>query len=253
MIRKFNYTRRRKISGDATTIRLICDRKEKSFEADIRLQDMRFPEHAKVYLEAYYKTNYMRFPFGTVNNIHRPYSTILTDFTNTDLIYFRVKIVDESETIGKILGFVSGLEPKDTDREQKHNFSILSVNYDADLGQKLYNLETEEIENLPILEINRKLENGSVIVTSDIFITTIYPSVIRELASEIINDDTTYTEEDDCWQGYWIKYFRHILGASIMPPQRDDDRIKKDWIEDTVNAFCNKYRVRSRYTALNIS
>lgn len=254
MIRKFNYTNRKKISSDSITITLNTDRREKYFDAKLALQDYNFPEHAKIYLEAYYKTNFMRFPFGTVSNLTLPSSTVLTDFINTNLIYFRIKIVDETSINGRILAMASGIEPKDIEKEQKNRFSILKVNYDADLGQRLYHLELDEIEDLPILEINKKLENGSVLVTSDIFISTIYTSVIQELAFEIVNDDTNYQEDEECWQGYWLKYFKHILGVnSVHPTRTDDDEIKKEWIEETVNSFCIKYKVRTKFTSLNLN
>ena len=254
MIRKFNYTNRGKISSNSITITLNTDRKEKNFDAQFTLQDYNFPEHAKIYLEAYYKTNYMRFAFGTVSKIIPPPSTVLTDFINTDLIYFRLKIVDETNINGRILALAAGLEPKDVEKEQKNRMSILKVNYDADLGQRLYHLELDEIEDLPILEINKKLENGSILVTSDIFISTIYPSVIREIATEIINDDTNYQEDDECWQGYWVKYFKHILGtSSVHPINTDDDEFKKEWLEEIVNSFCNKYKIRTRFTSLNLN
>lgn len=254
MIRKFNYTNRKKISSESITITLNDNKKEKNFELQFSFQGYNFPDYAKIYIEAYYKTNYMRFPFGSVSSISPPPSTVLTDFINTDLIYFRVKIVDETSINGRLLALASGLEPKNIESEQKNRMSILKVNYDADLGQRLYHLELDEIEDLPILEINKKLENGSVLVTSDVFISTIYTSVIQELATEIINDDAYYQEDDECWQGYWIKYFKHILGvSSIRPTKTDDDELKKEWVEEIVNSFCNKYKVRTKFTSLNIN
>jgi hypothetical protein len=254
MIRKFNYTNRKKISSDSITIILNPDKKGKYFEVQFALDNHEFPDHAKVYIEAYYKTNYMRFAFGNVSNISSPVSTALSDFINTDLIYFRVKIVDETAINGRILALASGIEPKNLEQEQKSRMSILKVNYDADLGQRLYHLELDEIEDLPILEINKRLENGSVLVTSDIFISTIYTSVIKELASEIVNDDAVWQEDDDCWQGYWITYFKSILGVtSVYPKKTDDDELKKEWIDEIVNSFCNKYRVRSRFSSINLN
>jgi hypothetical protein len=254
MIRKFNYTNRKKIGNEAITIILNDNKREKNFEPQFYFQNYNFPDHAKVYVEAYYKTNYMRFAFGSVSFISPPPNTTLTDFVNTDLIYFRVKIVDETTINGRLLALASGLEPKNLEGEQKNRISILKVNYDADLGQRLYHLELDEIEDLPILEINKKLDNGSVLVTSDVFISTIYTSVIHELATEIINDNAYYQEDDECWEGYWLKYFKQILGVrSVRPKNTDDDELKKEWIEEVINSFCNKYKVRTKFTSLNLN
>lgn len=254
MIRKFNYTNRRKISSDSITIILNEGKKIKDFELQVNFQDYNFPDHAKIYVEAYYKTNYMRFDFGTVGKIAPPNDTFLIDFINTNLVFFRLKVVDETSINGRLIALASGLEPKNLEDEQKNRMSILKVNYDADLGQRLYHLELDEIDNLPILEINKRLENGSVLVTSDVFISTIYTSVIQEIASEIINDEVNYNEEDDCWQGYWIRYFKKTLGSNANHPiKTDDDELKKEWIDEIVNLFCNKYQVRKRFSSLNLN
>jgi len=254
MIRKFNYTNRKKVASDSITFILNTDKKIKDFDVQINLQEYNFPDHAKIYVEAYYKTNYMRFAFGTVSKISPPSNTYLFDLINTDLIYFRVKVVDETSTIGRLIALASGLEPKNLEDNTKNRMSILKVNYDADLGQRLYHLELDDIEDLPILEINKKLDDGSVLVTSDIFISTIYTSVIQEIATEIINDEANYNEDDDCWQGFWIKYFKKILGVNTNHPiKTDDEEFKKEWIEDIIISFCNKYQVRKRFSSLNLN
>lgn len=254
MIRKFNYTNRKKINRESVGIILNHDKKEKYFEAQLNLSNGNFPDHAKVYIEAYYKTSYMRFNYGSISNICAPPSTKLNDFVNTDLIYFRIKIVDETKITGRILGLVSGIEPKNLESDQKNRMAILKVNYDADLGQRLYNLEFDEIEDFPILEINRKLENGSELVKSDIFLSTIYPSVIKDVATEIVNDQDSWQEDDDCWQGYWIKFFKMTLEInSLRPNYNEEEETKREWVDEVVNAFCYKYKVRSHFSSIKFN
>jgi hypothetical protein len=253
MIRKFNYTNRVKLKTDSFEINLNQTTSGKFFDAQLLLKPYSFPEYAKIYVEAYYKTNYMRFNFGTISNFVQPSNTLLSDFTNTDLIYFRIKIVDDTGKNGKILALTSGIEPKGIEPGQKNRKPIIKVNYSMDLGQRLYHLELDEIEDLPILEINRKLDNASQLVKSDIFISTIYTSVVFEIANEIVNSDSIYDENEESWQGYWIKYFKQTLGIHTAHPiKTDENEQKKEWIEDILNSFCSKYKVRTKFASLNL-
>ncbi|MDY6801168.1 MAG: hypothetical protein SVU94_08090 [Bacteroidota bacterium] len=252
MIRKFNYTNRKKIDRSSVHIKVSKVNKIKTFEVQLDISNMKLPDHAKVYIEAYYKTNFMRFYFGTVSNIVHPKSTELTNFNGTDVVFFRIKVVDESNINGRILAMLSGLQARENEQENENRKSILVVNYNADLGQRLFHLEFNEIDLFPILEINKKLENQKELVRSDIFITTIYPSIIKEIANEIIYDTDEWEEEDDNWQGYWLKYFNSVLGLNTpRPNNNDDDMIKKQWVEDITDAFCQKYKVIPKFSLIN--
>jgi len=253
MIRKFNYTNRLPIKRDRIQISLTKENRYKSFDAVLEIKDLGVPEESKIYIEPYFKTNQMRFDFGTVGEILQPKDRRLIDLLATDLIYFRIKIIDESKKNGRILAMVSGIQPVELKKEPAKKRAILSVNFDAELGQRLFSIEFDNIEDVPILEINRKLKSRSELVRSDLFLSTIFPSVVKEIATEIVFDsDYNWTDEDDCWQGYWLKYFKINLGLSLIKPSLEADyEERREWLEAVVDVFCATQKVRNKFLTVN--
>src|SRR5690606_22836033 len=97
VIRRLNHTGRRNIARSAVTIRLLEERDgERAFTAEYDLSGMRFPDDARVYIEAYNTDSYMRFAFGTVAEPQVPKDTRLVDITARPLPKFRLKVVDET-------------------------------------------------------------------------------------------------------------------------------------------------------------
>ena len=65
MIRRFNYTDRKRIDHNRIEIALMREEgRIKSFDATIDFEGMRLPANAVVYVEAYHKTDLMRYLFG---------------------------------------------------------------------------------------------------------------------------------------------------------------------------------------------
>ena len=80
MIRKFNYTGRKKIKRSNVSIDLLRDgNQHRVFNLNLDLDDLELPSNAHVYIEAYHRSGYQRFDFGTVSErkvpSDRSYST----------------------------------------------------------------------------------------------------------------------------------------------------------------------------------
>ena len=175
MIRKFNYTGRKKISRDSVQITIYQNNGTKNFSIIIDSLEDVFPDSSEVYLEAYFKTLTKRFHLGKIGDLNEPTDSSLEEFRYNDVIFFRVKIVDERYTIGRIIGLADKIRPTNQKKIPKNKISILYVNYVSNLGQRLFSMDFDE-EDLPILNVNKKLKNCSELIRSDIFISTIYPS-----------------------------------------------------------------------------
>ena len=66
MIRKFNYTGRKKIRRSDVRIDLLRDDDNRRyFNISLHLADLELPETARVYVEAYHRSGYQRYDFGT--------------------------------------------------------------------------------------------------------------------------------------------------------------------------------------------
>jgi hypothetical protein len=80
MLRRFNYSGRKKIRRPAVQLRLVPQPNEPPvFDAAIRLEGLDLPSAARVYVEAYFHASYMRFDFGRVGDIRPPEDRRLTD------------------------------------------------------------------------------------------------------------------------------------------------------------------------------
>jgi hypothetical protein len=112
MIRKFNYTQREKIKRRDTLIAIDCSDSSPELQVNIRIENYRekLPPHGVVYVEAYHRTKYERFRFGTVSQLRTPDDLTLKTFTlaDTENVRFRVKVVDETEKHGRIIAMADG-------------------------------------------------------------------------------------------------------------------------------------------------
>ena len=93
--RRLNFTRRRRISQSDVSIQLLQDDAPPlRFDAQVSLDRYDLPPSANVFLEAYRRNSYMRFPWGTVSDTRPPGQRLaLTDIDSADTVYFRVKVV----------------------------------------------------------------------------------------------------------------------------------------------------------------
>jgi len=242
MKRKFNYTGRKKIKRKRISIALIRQNGTISFVLKkLNLDDLDLPSDARIYIEAYYRTELKRFDFGTVDNIIHPPSTSLMGLAYPENLKFRILIVDPSDR--KILAHADRIVPEESPLER----AILPVEF-KDLGNEIWRIEYEGDEGVPILCINRKIPNIQNIAKRDPqFLIYVYPAVIREILTHMVFVDEVISTTDPAidWHAHWIEFCKS-LGAS--PPEvlnhKDDNFDAGDalrWIDDVVTAFSNKY------------
>lgn len=242
MIRKLNFTGRKKIPKSQIAI-AVCPQEGKanSFTAEVRLEGLNLPPNADVYVEAYRGHSYMRFAYGTVSNPIIPEDRSLSDFNPGETPRFRVKVVDRSAGLGKIVASADKISPA------PNRNCLLPVEYKDDLGDQIWRLETEDG---PVLFLNNQIESIRQSARSgDSFLALVYPEIVRQVLTEILiyenHSDPDCDEED--WQSQWLKFARTFPG--IDDPQSCSASLddKKDWIEKVVNAFCRKWKVKAKF------
>ena len=111
MIRRFNYTGRKKIPRDSIHITVLKGLEGREFEANIRAADLDLPADARLFIEAHHKSDYMRFDFGTVGAQRPPADRRLTAFYEGARILFRVKVVAVGDQAGKIIAEADQIKP----------------------------------------------------------------------------------------------------------------------------------------------
>jgi hypothetical protein len=244
MKRRLNYTDRKKIKRENVSINFI--RQNGAVVAfainKLDLSDLLLPPQAKVYVEAYYRTELKRFEFGTLGSISNPSPCDLRGMAYPENLKFRILVVDPSD--GKLLAHAHRISPE----EPAEKKPILPVEF-SDLENEIWRVKYEGDRGSPILIINSRIPNIQNIAKRDAqFLIYVYPQVIREVLTHMVFVDgvDSTTEPDTDWHGDWLKFVR-LLGVEIPETLKKDDknfRRGEDalrWINDSVSAFCNTH------------
>ena len=248
MIRRLNYTGRKSIPRSRVTVRITPSAGgERAFTADFDLKGLRFPRDAQIYIEAYNSDSYMRFGFGSVGDPVVPRDTRLTDITVRPLAKFRLKVVDEADEIGLLLGVADKILPLRPDEDLENSVSLLPIDF-LDLSERVWRLD---LSDWPVLELNNRIDDiAEAARSSGGFLGLLYPEVFRRILHEtVIEQQVTDPELDDSeWTCLWLRYACSIPGVSAPPsvPSQQQTVLLEEWIEDTVQAFCRRQHVRAR-------
>jgi hypothetical protein len=249
MIRKFNYTGRKRIARSRVRIE-ITSRKNgvASFEASIDLSGLKLPKNAEVFIEAYRRAFFKRFAFGTVSEIRSPQIRSLGDLDPRALAMFRIKVVEPSGK-GRILAVADKIIPRRAEDEPTDKICLLPVDF-IDLGQSIWRLDLAG--DWPSLQLNTRIEDIREIARSDArFLSLVYPEVVRQVFHKIVveEDHTDPQTDPDDWMSQWLS-FASLLGVKQLPPSGGSEPILQDklkWIDDTVEAFCSSNKMMEKF------
>ena len=254
MLRRFNYTGRKKIPRAAVSVK-VSGAAIPSFDAKFDLGALQLPGHARVYVEAYHRASYMRFDFGQVSDIRPPKDRLLTEIEGGGTAQFRLKVVDETTEHGCVLAEADGVTPLDADEVAANRNSILPVVI-TDLGDQVWRVDfISSPDGRPVLELNKNVEAvAQIALGDDGFFALVYPDVVRQILDRVlfVEKFTDTDGPDDDWRIQWLK-FSCTLSGIMPPPQAEgggDDSIEPrhdEWIDDTVAAFCRHYKILERF------
>ena len=249
MIRRLNFTGRRRIQRHRVTIRLYPGR-PRSFDAEFDLDGLGFPDDANVFVESYNSHSHMRFWFGTVGKPRTPDETGLSDITRRPLPRFRLKIVDNSQRHGLLIGVADKLVPLRPEEDDEQRLSLLPVDF-SDLGERVWRLD---LSDWPVLELNRRIDGvAEAARSSGAFLGLVYPEVVRRVLHDIvIRQEVTDPDFDDSeWTSLWLRFAGELHGVGPPPAGVSEaaqtERLK--WIEQAVEAFCRSHQARQRLEA----
>ena len=250
MIRRFNYTGRKKIARDDVSIMLVGDGPVKGLEASLSaLSDAKYglPKDARLFVEAYERTAYMRFDFGTAGSITPPPSEarLLTEFVGSNGVRFRVKVVDCAHD-AQLLAEADGILPLTPEETEQNKLPLLPIRSD-DLGHEVWQIEFPEgVQDRPILLININAGDHTTIARSPAFMSLAWPALLRDILTRIlVIDDHAELDDNDDWHCLWLQYARRLLPTHEVPPEEKEQRTQ--WIDDVVAAFCNRFSLLAKY------
>jgi len=247
---RINSTGRKRILREWLRIRIfeLSAGAAPSFTADIQLPaGLGLDPRGRVYVEPYVGSSSMRFDFGTVSRIVQPESCVLTDIDVGANILFRVKVVDESSEIGRILASADGVNAeRDSDGDDRKPLLPLRT---ADLAEEVWRLSVDKDAG-PVLILNNRIPEISERLMSDFLMQgAIYPEVVRQLARAVYGE-TVGVDDDAEWVGEWKNWFVEQIGRSIEDDELADvDAVTLLTDETIPDAFSTKRRYASLIAA----
>ena len=245
MIRKFNYTGRKKIRrADVRLDLLRDDNNRRFFNIGLHLEGLELPETARVYVEAYHRSGYQRFDIGTVGKLRIPDDRTLDSISASAMPLFRVKVVDKTSSHGRILASVDKVRPASVDDQPVGSRSMLFVEFE-DLGHAVWQLDLDG--DWPVLKLNLTIDEISLIASSDNrFLSLVYPEVLRQILTRILMvDEHTDPDCDDDWPSLWLKLASSLPGMSV--PTQISKAGRQAWIENAVDAFGANFNMLDKF------
>jgi hypothetical protein len=246
-IRRLNYTKRKRIAQVHARVALI-QRKglAAEFEVDLALQSYALPAEARVYVEAYRQTTWMRFEYGTVAHISRPTDRRLVEFETPDAVLFRIRITSVSPRLGLLLAEADAIRPRRPEESDDDRIPLLPVRSSDDLGEELFKLE---FDSGPVLLINQKVGDWKVVTRDPTFFALVYPTVLRQILTRIvIREEYTDTDDPGDWRSDWLRFAKAFpgVGDTVPNPQNDPEPVY-EWIDRAAEAFSRKYGMLNRF------
>lgn len=248
MIRRLNYTGRRKIPREFIRISLYRNGSVSEFDAFIRTEKLDLPLTARVFVEAYHKSDWMRFYFGTVGEPTIPQDRRLTNFYDGARILFRVKFVSTGGDTGKILAEADRLTPLSADDDSERD-PLLPERTVGGMGEQLWRVSWSD--GWPVLELNKGEPEIKHLLTADPrFKWLVLPEVLRTILARILTEEMD--EEEDSGETASKRWLDFAESLYPQPPPKAADRdadLIEDWVNEVVSAFCRRHNALGHWRA----
>lgn len=240
MIQRVNLTGRRRLTGREVAISLE-EGPPRAFQAVLDLTGLNVPGQAQIYIEAYSRAGFQfqRFDFGTADNPGPTVPTILSGVTS-DLLLFRVKVVDRTDHCGRLLAVADRIVAQQADSTTDQNDSLLPVKYDDHLGELVWRLTFDD--SGPVLELNRQVVSKDHASNDAVFRALVYPAVLEAILRRAA---TLGQDLDADWAEPWLQYGSQM--ARRAPPvsgdHDDPDAELETWVAEAVAGFTRAHRL----------
>lgn len=244
MRRTLNYTDRQIIPEGDIRISLTQRNGKQVFNADLSFKNVNVPDSAEVFVEAYFRTDYMRFSWGKVGDPTPPESLTLDTFPGSGAVFFRVKVVDASDDFGRIIARREGIRPWTGDEDvEKGRRSLFPVRYNPELGDEVWRVS---LDPQPTLEVNTKrkeIDVETVIRQDGGFAALVFHEALRRVLLQLLIIETTPLDEIrqmEGWQSDWLRFAEEIYRDPPPDPVVSDPEDIMPWIDGVVSRFCSE-------------
>ncbi len=250
MIGTLNFTGRLGIHREEAQITLRREAGDSvSFDAELDLVRLELPADANVFVEAAFKTTFMRFSWGTVARLSPPDDRLLGKLEQPDLAHFRVKVVESAaKGLGRLLAVADRIRPEGVRDGAKRRVSLLPVDIQKSLADEVWQLDFKDDAG-PRLELAQTIQGINHIARQPAFMALVYPEAVRQILERAFKDGYDHPEFDrDSWQSRWVRFGMHH--ARYAPPRLWDNEIgveHRDWINDVVAGFSRQLKLVPEY------
>lgn len=241
MLRKLNFTERTKIPRSQVRVTLRRDADGVLvFDPQLSFDGVDVIPTARVFVEAYYRTSFMRFDCGSVGSFTPPADRRLTEVGGTNVLRFRVKVVDDH----RIVAVADDVVVSEEKPETAGRMPLLPVNFTDDLGQQAWQVVFEPTG--PVLALNNRIDGIRDIAKNDAaFFALVYPAAVRLILTQIllVEQQDAHDAGDEWWH-LWLRWAARF--TSTLPDGADDAPF---WIDEAVAAFCSAQKLADRWRA----
>ena len=245
MKKRINFTGRKKLASEHIDIR-INRQKGQPYASFVATFDPALTngldKDAKVYVEPYAISSSMRFDFGTVSNPQMPADTMLSQLDRDDSFLFRIKVVDESGQVGRILADANGIRPKDVQDDGEAKKSLFPVHW-VDLGELIWRVDYDQNTG-PVLQLTTKVNELPNRLKNDPLLQgCIYSQALRDVLWILVKDNDF--DDDAEWVKNWRAFVLKLTGINLEENPPEDDE-QETFVEDTVRQYARVYNFASK-------
>lgn len=248
MLRTLNFTGRKKIPREAARISLQREAGGVVFDAELDLAEFELPPQARVFIEAFFKTAYERFAWGTVSDLTPPDDRRLKRLAQPELANFRVKVVEPSASgAGRLLAVADYIAPEGLQGTGKQRMPLFRVNARDELADEIWRLDFDD--SGPILDLNRGVAGIKECVREEAFMALVFPAVMREVFAKIFADACGDSDDDrDGWPARWLRFGVQLANRPLPPSTGDEPSNDRDeWVDEVVIAWSRRQKIVANF------
>jgi hypothetical protein len=231
--RRINFTGRKRIPHSHVSVSLRPMEAGRPLRATASLDvgSLGFPSNSPVILEAYQRSQGMRFEIGTAGEPDIPPEFSLDEIDPGDSVLFRLKVIDQDGS-GLILGAAQRVRPDSTETPDGRR-SLFPVDQ-LDLGSEVWRVRVTEAG--PRLQLHFGLPQLlGKLETEPLIQGLVLPQALRQVLTDLVADPADDEGDDSPWKADWVKYCEESLGMADPTDLAEDERA--GWVDDATRKF----------------
>jgi hypothetical protein len=236
--RRINSTGRKKIPHSRIDLRILSTVPGEPLKARLGLDlaSLNLPSSAALSVEAYHRSSTMRFDCGTIGSKKIPDVLTLNEIDQSGAVLFRIKVIDQGASRGKILASADRVRPS-IEGENEGRKSIFPVEY-RDLGQEIWRVEIDDDAG-PLLLLNSKVPAlMNRIYDNPLVAGTLLPAAFRLVLQYLAKEPAEDDEDGVGWKAEWKRFCTEALGIEDDLDDMDEEDEREKWVEDAVRRYC---------------